>query len=158
MNSQHAFIILQQIRELYGQINQCFAHSAPELPNEQVATLTPQQLLIVKLIGHQGRVTISSLCQQMSLSKGTVSGIVSRMVTMGILEKHHDTEDRRTIWIQFSPSGQELAVHFRSHMASVLSALVQDFSPQEQEQLTTDLNRLIQSIKEKKESNTCQQF
>ncbi len=158
MENQHAFLILQQIRELYGQINQCFAHSTPKSTSEDIASLTPQQLLIVKIIGHQNQVTISTLCQQLSLSKGTVSGIVSRMVASGLLEKHHDLEDRRTVWIRFSPSGKELAYHFRSHMSSVLSSLVQDFSQLEQEKLSKDLNRLIQSLKENKESNTCQQF
>ncbi len=150
----YAFQILQQIRELYGQINLSFSHSDQPTSEDTkgiVSHLTPQQLLVVKLIGHDGQTTISSLCQQMSLSKGTVSGIVSRMVAMDILEKHHDTEDRRTIWIRFSPSGKELAKHFRSHMSDVLDALVQDFTLEEQATLSHDLNRLIQSIKQKKE-------
>ena len=150
MENPFAFQILQQIRELYGQINLSFAHSeacTAENTKSKGGHLTPQQLLIVKLIGHEGKTTISALCQQMSLSKGTVSGIVSRMVAMDILEKHHDEDDRRTVWIRFSPSGKKLAIQFRSHMSGVLDALVKDFSLEEQAELSKNLNRLIQSIK-----------
>jgi len=150
MENPFAFQILQQIRELYGQINLSFAHSeacTAENTKSKVGHLTPQQLLIVKLIGHEGKTTISALCQQMSLSKGTVSGIVSRMVAMDILEKHHDEDDRRTVWIRFSPSGKKLAMQFRSHMSGVLDALVKDFTLEEQAELSKNLNRLIQSVK-----------
>lgn len=150
MENPFAFQILQQIRELYGQINLCFAHSESctnDEKNSVASHLTPQQLLVVKLIGHEGQTTITSLCQQLSLSKGTVSGIVSRMVAMGILEKHHDEVDRRTIWIRFSPSGKKLAMQFRSHMTGVLDALVKDFTLEEQAELSKNLNRLIHSIK-----------
>jgi len=150
MENPYAFQILQQIRELYGQINLSFAHSdtcTSEMNDSKVSYLTPQQLLVVKLIGHEGQTTITSLCQQLSLSKGTVSGIVSRMVAMDILEKHHDEEDRRTIWIRFSPSGKKLAMQFRSHMSGVLEALVKDFTLEEQAELSKNLDRLIHSIK-----------
>lgn len=150
MENPYAFQILQQIRELYAQINLSFAHSeacTTDDANSKVSHLTPQQLLVVKLIGHEGKTTISTLCQQMSLSKGTVSGIVSRMVSMGILEKHHDADDRRTVWIHFSPSGKKLAMQFRSHMSGVLDALVKDFSLEEQAELSKNLSRLILSVK-----------
>jgi|GEM_PF-538034 len=150
MENNYAFQILQQIRELYAQINLSFAHSeacTAEDANSKVGHLTPQQLLVVKLIGHEGKTTISTLCQQMSLSKGTVSGIVSRMVAMDILEKHHDENDRRTVWIRFSPAGKKLAMQFRSHMSGVLDTLVKDFSLEEQAALSQNLNRLIKSVK-----------
>ena len=49
--------------------------------------LTHQQITVIKLIAHKGDVTVKELCDEMSLAKGTVSGIVSRLENMGYVEK-----------------------------------------------------------------------
>ncbi len=48
--------------------------------------LTHQQIIVIKLIAHNQELTISQLCDEMSLAKGTVSGIISRLEQIGYIE------------------------------------------------------------------------
>lgn len=48
--------------------------------------LTHQQIIVIKLVAHNQELTISQLCDEMSLAKGTVSGIISRLEQIGYIE------------------------------------------------------------------------
>ena len=67
------FQVAKLINELYSKMNQIMSNQLKD------TGLTHQQTMIIKLIAHNKKITISEICNEMTLSKGTVSGIVSRL-------------------------------------------------------------------------------
>lgn len=70
--------------------------------------LTHQQIIVIKLIAHNQELTISQLCDEMSLAKGTVSGIISRLEQIGYIEKFKKSNDKRNTYVKFTTTGFEL--------------------------------------------------
>jgi DNA-binding MarR family transcriptional regulator len=58
---------------------------------------------------YNGELTISQLCNEMLLAKGTVSGIVSRLEKNGFIEKFKKNGDQRNTYIRFSSKGEDFA-------------------------------------------------
>ena len=70
---QDSFEVAMLIKEIYANTMGTVSKSLRE------SGLTNQQIMVIKLIAHNKQVNISQLCEEMSLSKGTISGIVARL-------------------------------------------------------------------------------
>ena len=76
-----SFEIAMLIKEIYANTMGIVSENLKE------SGFTNQQIMVIKLIAHNGQVTISQLCDEMFLAKGTVSGIVKRLEEAGYVKK-----------------------------------------------------------------------
>ena len=67
----------------------------------------------------------------MSLTKGTVSGILNRMEAAGLIEKFKNKKDQRNTYIRFSEKGQELAKNFRTKIVDSFDQVFVNFTDAE---------------------------
>lgn len=72
--------------------------------NKEVG-LTAPQLLILQAIRGLGDVSISRLSQQVSLAQATVTSIIDRLETRGLVARHRSTEDRRVVHATLTEEG-----------------------------------------------------
>ena len=81
MKDYDSFEIALLIKEIYA--------STIEIVDDNLKEngLTHQQTIAIKLIAHKEKVTISELCKEMSLAKGTMSGIVSKLEAADYVKK-----------------------------------------------------------------------
>ena len=112
--------------------------------------LTNQQIMVIKLIAHNKKVNISQLCSEMSLAKGTVSGIVSRMEKAGYVKKVKDEYDNRNTYVTFSDKGIEFAKEFRKEINSSFDKVFENFTYDEIKEIKNSLIKLRDGIKETK--------
>lgn len=104
-----------------------------------------EALAALRRSGPPYRLSQTRLMQDLSLTPGTVSVRIARLVERGLVERMADEEDRRGVIIGLSPAGErafEDAVH--DHLATerrLLAAL----DPGEQELLAGLLRRLLTS-------------
>ncbi len=70
--------------------------------------LTPVQLMILKVLQEEGRLTASALSRRVSLTPATLSGLLDRLEERGLLERQRDVQDRRRQWLLISGTGREL--------------------------------------------------
>lgn len=82
------------------------------------SVLTHQQTMVIKLISHKKEITISELYEEMTLTKGTVFGIVSRLENADYVKKVKHNEDKRTTYVIFSDKGKEFAKEYRDVMSN----------------------------------------
>src|SRR5262249_38930404 len=61
--------------------------------------LTAAQVSVVSLLGNRDSMTLSELSRELELSHSTVSGIVDRLQTKGVVQRTPHPEDRRYIRI-----------------------------------------------------------
>lgn len=110
--------------------------------------LTHQQITVIKLIAHKGKITIKQLCEEMSLAKGTVSGIVSRLESLGYVKKEKDDKDKRNTYIVFSKEGLNFVKNFRYDINNSFDSVFENFTHEELRDIRETLLKLRNKIKE----------
>jgi len=70
--------------------------------------LTPMQLMILQIVADEARMTASALSGRVSLTAATLSGMLDRLVELGLLQRQRDDQDRRRQWLLLSEAGREL--------------------------------------------------
>ncbi|TWC34999.1 DNA-binding MarR family transcriptional regulator [Pseudomonas sp. SJZ079] len=89
--------------------------------------LTPMQLMILRVLAGEARLTASDLSGRVSLTAATLSGMLDRLEERGLLQRQRDDKDRRRHWLLLSDAGRELMQQaptllppeFRQHFASL---------------------------------------
>ena len=108
--------------------------------------LTHQQIIVIKLVAHKKEITISEICEEMSLSKGTVSGIVQRLEKAGYVKKEKHEDDKRNTYITFSEKGIDFAKEFMSTINESFDDIFKNCTREELEQMTTNLKKIVKKI------------
>ena len=136
-----SFEIAMLIKEIYA--------STIEIVNQNLkgSSLTHQQTMVIKLIAHKGKVTISELCQEMSLAKGTISGIVSRLESADYVKKVKYDNDKRNTYVEFSNKGYEYAKNFRNEINKSFDKVFENFTNEEVKKTKKDLIELRNKLK-----------
>ncbi|ETA79466.1 MarR family winged helix-turn-helix transcriptional regulator [Youngiibacter fragilis] len=139
-----SFRLAMLIREIYS----LSMHSVDECLSE--SGLTHQQVIVVKLIAHNGAMTVSDICRHMSLSKGTVSGILTRLAERGYIEKYKNEEDLRNTYIRFTSKGSDFALEFRDQMTRSFDGIFIDSSDKDLAEIEDSLRKLVSMLKKSK--------
>lgn len=139
-----SFEIAMLIKEIYSSTMGIVSENLKE------SGLTHQQIMVIKLIAHRGKVNISQLCEDMSLAKGTVSGIVTRLENSGYIEKAKTEDDKRNTYITFTEKGLEFAMGFRNKINESFDNVFKNFSEDEIGEVRNNLLKIRDKIKEEK--------
>ena len=129
------------IKEIYSSTINVLSYSLKE------SGLTHQQIMVIKIIGHNKEVTISNLCEEMHLAKGTVSGIVQRLKKMDYVEKVKYDNDKRNTYVRFSDKGRKFAKEFMMEINCSFDMVFDEFSVEEGNRAIEELRRIKNKIK-----------
>ncbi|MEV0347356.1 MarR family transcriptional regulator [Nonomuraea sp. NPDC050680] len=72
------------------------------------SNLTMRQLKVVMLLSHTGSASGQELAQNLGVGLGTVTGIVDRLVSHGLVSRREDPHDRRVRRIELTDAGAQL--------------------------------------------------
>lgn len=136
-----SFKILMLIREIYSKSMNKMENSIGD------CGLTHQQIMVLKVVAHKKEINIGQLCENMHLSKGTVSGIVNRLEQAGYIKKIKYDNDKRNTYIQFSEKGIEFSKNFRIKKEEIFDAVFEDLTEEEINDIIKTLNLLRNKIK-----------
>ncbi|MDO4534498.1 MAG: MarR family transcriptional regulator [Clostridium perfringens] len=125
MDNFESFEIAMLIKEIYSKITNTISKSLKD------SGLTYQQIMVIKIIAHKKVVTISDLCTELSLAKGTVSGIITRLEKLGYIKKIKSLEDKRNTYVKFSDKGLEFAIKFRQDINNTFDKIFKDFNKED---------------------------
>jgi DNA-binding MarR family transcriptional regulator len=70
--------------------------------------LTYPQYLAMIVIWQRGTVTVGDLGTALHLDSGTLSPLLKRLETQGLIHRERGTHDERTVWITSTPDGDQL--------------------------------------------------
>lgn len=136
-----SFEIAMLIKEIYANTMGIVSENLKE------SGFTNQQIMVIKLIAHNGQVTISQLCDEMFLAKGTVSGIVKRLEEAGYVKKIKNEDDKRNTYVTFSDKGMEFAKKFRNDINKSFDEIFRNFTEEEIVEVKNNLLKLRNKIK-----------
>ncbi|MBO0573548.1 MarR family transcriptional regulator [Clostridium botulinum] len=135
------FEIAMLIKEVYASTMGIVSNSLKD------SGFTHQQIMVIKLIAHNGQVNISKLCDEMSLAKGTVSGIVTRLESAGYVKKIKNENDKRNTYVTFSDKGLKFAKEFREEINKSFDKIFSNFTDEEIMELRNNLIKVRNKIK-----------
>lgn len=72
------------------------------------------EIHIIQLIGDRGEVYVTEISRLLGVTKGTVSQIVKRLETKGLVEKRVDEKNNTRLLVYLSAKGK---IAYRSHLA-----------------------------------------
>ena len=126
------------LRMLHSCTNQSMTNALEEME------LTAAQGHIMGFLSHRKTPPCSrDIEEAFHLSHPTVSGLLSRLEKKGFIEFRTDEHDRRCKRIYILPKGRECHETMRQHILETERRLVEGFSPEEQEQFFSYLERAL---------------
>ncbi|MBO3445763.1 MarR family transcriptional regulator [Clostridium sp. CCUG 7971] len=139
-----SFEIAMLIKEIYASTMGTISNNLKD------SGLTHQQVMVIKLIAHNGKINISQICEEMSLAKGTVSGIVTRLENTGYVKKVKHENDKRNTYVTFADKGLEFAKEFRTTINQSFDKIFENFTEEEIKEVKESLLKIRNKIKEVK--------
>jgi len=111
----------------------------------EAATL-PQFEVLAQLQREPSGLTLVDLSRRLLVSAGNLTGIVARLERDGLVRREADPFDRRAFRVRLTPRGRSRVERLIPRHARLLSLLLADLSPRDQEELRSLLGRLGDGI------------
>jgi len=77
------------------------------------ANITNSQFIALMAVHHSDGCTMSHLAKVLHVSMPTVTGLVDRLVKLGLVQRIASTKDRRKVYIYLSRKGEALIAEFK---------------------------------------------
>lgn len=130
-----------RFRVLHSGVRQCMTNALAEMD------LTGQQGQIIGYISHCAQSPCPrDIEETFQLSHPTVSGLLRRLENKGFIQLQPDPQDKRCKRIYLQDKGVCCNQRIEKAIASTEAQLLRDFSPEEQAQFQTFLDRAIANI------------
>jgi DNA-binding MarR family transcriptional regulator len=111
--------------------------------------LTPSQFDVIATLGDTDGMTCSELSEKTLVTKGTLTGVLDRLVSKGLIRRDAIQKDRRYTKVSLTAKGDALFRQaFAAHIAFLRPFFERALSPQEVEQARSLLIRLRDSFRE----------
>jgi DNA-binding MarR family transcriptional regulator len=93
--------------------------------------LTYPQYVALRVIWHRHRLTVRDLGTVLHLDSGTLSPLLKRLETQGLIRRDRGTDDERTVWISPTPQGtalQQRVTDLPERLACALDLSIEEFT------------------------------
>jgi MarR family transcriptional regulator, 2-MHQ and catechol-resistance regulon repressor len=108
--------------------------------------LTPAQFDVVATLGNTNGLSMSELGEKTLITKGTLTGVIDRLIQKDLVSRDNPPGDRRSVIVQLTPNGQQVFEQvFPVHIAH-LKTQFEKLEPSELELLKVLLDRLKQAF------------
>ncbi len=126
------------IRALMDYVRRCVLDTLNTHMKDEVQGLTGRQCItiaIVQLMTSQSSegVTLSNLARELHMSISAASHLVDTLVERQLLVRSTNEDNRRSIFITLSPTGQQCATTARNGMLRTVTALTSRLTPEEED-------------------------
>ena len=105
--------------------------------------LTGPQLVILQEISRLGIVSVGEVAKNVSLSQGTVTGILERMEKRGLVTRERNKQDKRRVMVKITNSGKKLLVNAPSVMHDEFLGKFKQLHEWERTMILSALQRLV---------------
>lgn len=109
----------------------------------QLAELTLTQVQVLRAL-RDGPQTLSRLGQANGMSPTSVTRLVDRLESRGLVSRRRESEDRRLVQVHLEPEGERLLGEVKVMQGSDIHRAVAAMTPDELRKLTTSLRRLVE--------------
>ncbi|MFQ5550436.1 MAG: MarR family winged helix-turn-helix transcriptional regulator [Gemmatimonadales bacterium] len=105
--------------------------------------LTGPQLIILEELESRGATPVGELSEAISLSMATVTGIIGRLETRGLVERRRDDTDRRKVFVSVTSAGSEVLEQAPPPLQESFVSEFQHLHDWEQTLILSSLQRVV---------------
>ena len=105
--------------------------------------LTGPQLVILQEISRLGSVSVGEVAKNVSLSQGTVTGILERMEKRDLVTRQRSAQDKRRVMVEITESGKKLLANAPPVMQENFLVKFNQLQNWEQTMILSALQRLV---------------
>jgi DNA-binding MarR family transcriptional regulator len=134
-----------QVEDLMAELRRLSLGSTSAWSDTELTLTQLRALAVIQL--HQP-MTIGALSAALRMSLASGSALADRLVRAGLLERHHDTDDRRQVLLELAPSAMRFLRRIEVHSRARLRRAVAAIEPHEREALGTALGAFIRVLRE----------
>jgi DNA-binding MarR family transcriptional regulator len=109
----------------------------------RVHQLTGPQLVCLRQIEREAITTPSALAKAVSLSQGTVTGILDRLEARQLVERERSAEDKRKVLVQLTAKGRDLVATAPSPLHEQFSSRLAALPEGEQAMIDWIMQRVV---------------
>ncbi|MDI3327874.1 MAG: MarR family transcriptional regulator [Alicyclobacillaceae bacterium] len=110
--------------------------------------LTVPQMWVLRTLHLEGIHSLAELSRKVGMSTSTASGIIDRLVRMGLVDRRRDEADRRVVWLQLSEKGRSLVERVPALHFDYFRSLLEKMPEEDAEGLIRHLRTLLSIIEE----------
>jgi len=110
--------------------------------HESGSQVTMRQYQTLILLSVHGHLTVSELCEKLTLAPSTCTELVNRLLQLGLVEKHSEEVDRRQVGIKLTEQGVEVMHQRQRDVVTMFERLLDNFSPQEADELVKSFAKI----------------
>jgi DNA-binding MarR family transcriptional regulator len=108
--------------------------------------LTHAQFDILATLGNTPGMSCKELGEKTLITKGTLTGVLDRLETRGLLARAPAAQDKRSLFVRLTPAGEALFAEVFPQVVAHGKQLFAGYSSADFEQLEQQLGRLKQQI------------
>jgi DNA-binding MarR family transcriptional regulator len=111
---------------------------------------TPGQLTLLYTLVERGRCAMQELAEELAVAPSTATAMVKRLVAQGYIERSHDDEDWRTVWVKPTEAGKQAVEVYQQARLRSLQCHLKYLSNEERVSIEAALPALYHLIEGKK--------
>jgi DNA-binding MarR family transcriptional regulator len=136
--------INKMLVEVYDDVNRIEEYS---IRQGAFNDLSITEIHTIEAVGLYGAKTMSEIAAGLDITMGTLTIAVDRLIKKGYLERSRSDSDRRIVNVNLTKRGKlAYRIHEKFHM-DMVKAIMQDFTPDEEEVLLNALRKLNRHLK-----------
>jgi DNA-binding MarR family transcriptional regulator len=110
--------------------------------------LTVTQLLVLFLLRETPGTSAGALAEELRVTPPTVTGLVDRLVRMGLVRREEDRKDRRLVRNVLSKKGEEILAEAERDSRAAMTQLFERLSARQLSRLIESLQLLVTTAEE----------
>jgi len=113
----------------------------------EIEKMSTTELYVFLFVGSEGRTMNSILSKELGISRPSVSIATKSLLKKGLIETHHDEDDRRFIYISLSQSGKTTFDKFLDAFGKIVANVLSKLSESEAAKLNESFEMLVKFVK-----------
>lgn len=128
--------LLARLLDLQPQVRRRFEAAMPTRDllgslRDAIANTTMRQLEVMRLLGTSGPIAMHELAERAGISRSSATEVIDRLESQGMVERHHDPDDRRSIEVALTEKAAGLVGQFRAFHQASISAFAEAYDDEE---------------------------
>lgn len=107
--------------------------------------VTLRQLGALRQLVKRGPMTMNELADQMEISPSSATQLVDRLVEHNLVEREHDTNDRRILRVAISAAASEVVTAFEKESRRKVTALLSRLNDDDLQTLVSLVEQIVES-------------
>lgn len=110
--------------------------------------LTPAQFDVIATLGNTDGMTPKQLCEKTLITKGTLTGVLDRLIAKSLLSRQQSHQDGRSFIVCLTPAGQSLFEQIFPRHVKTLQQAFANFSDADFQKINASLHKLCSAFAE----------